>query len=124
MNRIVICGSMRFEKKMIEIKEKLMSEFEVVLPNECNMKCDETTLSKMHFNEIANENTKAILVINGKKGEKDNYIGLHTFSEIGIAFFKDKKIYLLNDYYEPYKEELEIWHAIPINGDLSKIERK
>ena len=41
--------------------------------------------------------------------------------EVFYAFYKDKKIYLLNDIYEPYRDELEGWNAICLNGDLNKI---
>ena len=39
-------------------------------------------------------------------------------SFIYIYFYHNKRIYLLNDIYEPYKDELEAWGVIPLNGNL------
>ena len=33
----------------------------------------------------------------------------------------NEKVYLLNDIYEPFKDELEGWGVIPLNGDLNKL---
>lgn len=33
----------------------------------------------------------------------------------------NKKVYLLNDIYEPYKDELLGWRVTPLKGDISKI---
>ena len=36
-------------------------------------------------------------------------------------FYKNRTIFLLNDIYEPYEEELVAWEIIPLKGDLNKI---
>ena len=41
--------------------------------------------------------------------------------EIAFAFFHNKKIFLLNDIYEPFKDELEGWKAITLNSKLEDI---
>ena len=40
-----------------------------------------------------------------------------------MAFYFNKKVYLLNDIYEPYKDELEGWNVIPLNGNLNNMEQ-
>ena len=40
-----------------------------------------------------------------------------------LDFIKEKKIYLLNDIYEPYSEELIAWEVIPLHGDLKKLKK-
>lgn len=47
-----------------------------------------------------------------------NYIGANTFAEIAIAFYFGKKVFLLNDIYEPYSDELIAWGAIPLKGEI------
>lgn len=56
-----------------------------------------------------------------KKGGIDNYIGPNTFAEIAFATYYKKEVYLLNDIYEPYKDELIAWHVIPLKGDFRKL---
>jgi len=73
-----------------------------------------------HFKKV--EWSDAILVLNYDKNDIKNYIGGNTLIEIGIAFFLQKKIYLLNPIPEiSYKEEILGMKPIIINGDLSKI---
>ena len=36
-------------------------------------------------------------------------------------FYYKRKVYLLNDIYEPFKDELEGWGVIPLNGDLNRL---
>ena len=35
----------------------------------------------------------------------------------------NKKVYLLNDIYEPYKDELIAWGVIPLNGNLKLLKK-
>ena len=56
-----------------------------------------------------------------QKGQK-NYIGANTFAEIAVAFYFGKKIFLLNDIYEPFIDELTAWEAYPLKNDMEKID--
>ena len=38
-----------------------------------------------------------------------------------MAFYFNKRIYLLNDIYEPYRDELEGWNVIALKGNLEDI---
>lgn len=56
-----------------------------------------------------------------KKNEISNYIGANSFAEIAFGFYYGEIVYLLNDIYESYAEELVAWEVIPLQGDLNKI---
>ncbi|HPN96736.1 MAG TPA: hypothetical protein PLK35_03125 [Candidatus Moranbacteria bacterium] len=64
----------------------------------------------------------AILIVNNKKKNIENYIGGNTFLEMGFAHVLKKNIYLLNPIPEmSYKDELLAMQPVVIYGDLSKI---
>ena len=65
-----------------------------------------------------------VLIVNETKDNIENYIGPNTFAEISCAFYFNKKIYLLNDYYVPYIDELVGWGTINLKGNLDKIDEK
>lgn len=78
-----------------------------------------------HFEKIAEGD--AILVVNKRKKGIDNYIGGNTFAEIMVAFFLNKKIFLLNpipthEKLIVFQEELMATNPIILNGNLDKIE--
>ena len=123
MKRIVLCGSMKLKEKMFESEEYLKTKnYEVVVPKEFRVEMTKTNASRLHFDEIANEKTDIVLAINASKNGIENYIGPNTFAEIAMAFYFSKQIYLLNDIYEPYKDELEGWNVIPLKENLDGIE--
>lgn len=131
MKNIVISGSMDFFEHMERCKSSLEYKgFKGILPEDDdweNIKPDEITdykrsASMKHFESIANNNTYAVLVVNNTKRGIENYIGANTFAEIAIAFYFGKKIYLLNDIYQPFSDELLAWRAIPLKGNINKIE--
>lgn len=122
MKNIILCGSMKVKDKIIEISNELKKKgFNVLLPVECMQGVDKSIASRAHFNRISDPNNEIILVINTTKNNIDNYIGPNSFAEIALGFYYYKKVYLLNDLYEPYKDELISWNVIPLNGDIDKI---
>ena len=122
MKRIVLCGSMKLKEKIFEVEEYLKNKgYEVVTPKEFRLEMTKGDATKLHFDEITNEKTDMVLAVNVTKNEIKNYIGPNTFAEIAMAFYFNKKIYLLNDIYEPYRDELEGWKAIALKGNLEDI---
>ncbi|MBI5148890.1 hypothetical protein HZA33_04385 [Candidatus Pacearchaeota archaeon] len=75
---------------------------------------------KEYFEEI--KKSDAILVINeGKKGIP-NYIGGNTLIEMGIAYYLDKKIFLLNDIPEmDYRDEITAMQPVALKGRLEAL---
>lgn len=139
--KIFICGSMHFAKKMLEVKQELKNlGYEADVPcdaqafadnrnlttdnHEENYKyCLETDIMRKCFNEIAKSD--AILTLNYSKNGLDGYIGASGLIEIGLAYYLNKKIFLL---YPPppvektkYTHEILIMQPVILNGDLSKI---
>lgn len=119
--RIVLCGSSKLKKDILEIANILMKKHEVIVPKELLVtNLTKKELSLLHFDEIANRNTDAVLIVNTPKNNIADYIGPNTFAEIAIAFYFDKNIYLLNGYYELYIDELLGWGVIPLYNSLDK----
>jgi hypothetical protein len=136
--KITICGSMKFHEKMREVQQRLeemghtvyvpksielMDTVGYVHPTDNEEKVQakiEHDFIRAHFKKI--EESDAILVLNyDKKGIK-NYIGGNTFLEMGLAYWLDKKIFVLNPVPEmDYLTEMYAIQPEVINGDLSRI---
>jgi len=99
------------ENSWSEIKEEDINEFK-------------RKASRNHFDKIADKNTCAIFVVNESKNGNDNYIGANTFAEIALAFYFEKKIYILNGIYQPYKDELLAWGCKMLNGNVQEVVRE
>ena len=122
MKNIVLCGSMKVKEDLLKTKNILEEKgYNVLLPEECMKGLPKEIASRAHFQRIEDNNNEIILVVNTTKNGIENYIGPNTFAEIAFAFYFKKKIYLLNDYYEPYLDELIGWNVIPLKGNLAKI---
>lgn len=124
MNKnIVLCGSMQVLDQILEVEKRLEKKgFHVLLLKECIEHLPKEVASKKHFERIIDANNTIVLIINSTKNGVDNYIGPNTFAEIAFAFYFNKKVYLLNDYYEPYRDELTGWNVIPLKGNLDNID--
>jgi hypothetical protein len=74
-----------------------------------------------HYNKI--EWGDAILVINPPKRGIEGYVGGNTLIEIGLAFYLNKKIFILNTVSSElsYKQEIIGMKPIILDGDLTKI---
>ena len=135
--KIVICGSMIFSKKMIEIGNELTDAgHEIVLPRRSEKyaklgisdnEIGESAKNKIESNLIQDyfekiKNSDAILAVNYDKNGIKNYIGGNTFLEMGFAHVLNKKIYLLNSIPEMgYKDEIVAMQPIILSGDLNEI---
>ncbi len=125
MKKIVLCGSMKVKDKILETKKFLEAKgYHVLLPVECMEGLPKEIASRAHFKRIEDPNNQIILIVNATKNGIENYIGPNSFAEIAFAFYFNKEIYLLNNYYEPYLDELSGWHVIPLKGNLEKINDK
>ncbi|MBR6820757.1 MAG: hypothetical protein IKM55_00865 [Bacilli bacterium] len=119
---VVLCGSMKFKNEIVKISERLRGlGYNVLLPEECMRGEDKLIASRAHFNRIVDPNNGIILVVNATKNGIPNYIGPNTFAEIAFDFFHNKKVFLLNDIYHPYDDELLGWKVICLKGNLNKI---
>ena len=123
MENIVLCGSMKVKNQILEVADTLeKAGYNVLLPIECMRGLDKLIASRAHLDRICNPDNDIVLVVNATKNGIENYIGPNSFAEIAFGFYFNKRVYLLNDIYEPYKDELTGWNVIPLQGDLSKLE--
>jgi hypothetical protein len=74
-----------------------------------------------HFEKI--EWCDAILVTNYEKRGVPGYVGGNTLIEIGLAFYLNKKIYILSDISSSlsYKQEILGMKPVMLDGDLARI---
>lgn len=136
--RITVCGSMKFYQKMRLIKESIIRlghipilpkgvENEIPVEARDDMTIDEIVAAKIeydfireHFRKI--QESDAILVLNYKKKDIEGYIGGNTFLEMGLAFYLQKKIYLLHDIPEmEYKTEMHAMEPFILHGNIKNI---
>ncbi len=122
VKNIVLCGSMKVKNQIIEVSEELEKiGYNVLLPVECMQGLDKVIASRAHFNRIADPENDTIIVVNATKNGIENYIGPNSFAEIAFGFYFNKKVFLLNDVYEQYKDEIVGWNVIPLKGDLNNL---
>lgn len=139
--KIAICGSMSFAKEMAKTKEQLekighaaevpydtqkfIDEPNYTTDNhqENYKHCLEYNIIKKGFDAVAESD--AILVLNYPKNNISGYIGASSLMEIGIAYYLNKKIFLL---YPPppvnetkYSHEILIMQPIIIDRNLNLI---
>ncbi|MBI2665424.1 hypothetical protein HYX12_02270 [Candidatus Woesearchaeota archaeon] len=139
---ITLCGSLEFIQQMNEVAAHLQKEgHTVLLPDSAAHGWDKQYWNdikekdpvrfskikaermKMHFNKI--DQAEAILILNYDKNKKKNYIGPNTFLEMGYAFSRNKRIYLLNGIPQSdLQEEVDGMQPIIINNNLKNIEEK
>ena len=133
--RITICGSIKFMdemKRSQKVLEKLGHK--VFMPIKAKgvdyWEKDNTKRveAKKKFEFIGEhldkiEKSDAVLVVNITKKEIKNYIGANTFLEMGFAYYRKKKIYLLNPLPDqPYIiDELLTIDPIVLNNDFKAI---
>lgn len=121
--KITIVGSMKFHDKYKEIKDKLGEKYEVIIPladEEYSKEDNPKKKSMEDFNDNL-EKSDAILVANYDKEGEPNYIGVNSLMEIGMAFNKHRKIFILNDIPENCKDELEAIRVIVLKGNVENL---
>ncbi len=123
--KIVIVGSMSFLKEFEEAKRALEERgHEVIIPKKDPLPEPIPTSLKREAMDVFNENLRrsdAILVMNHTKNGKENYIGVNSLMEIGMAFILNKRIFLINPFPAHAEHELEAIGAEVLDGDLERI---
>ena len=143
MKTIVICCSGNFYKHANEVADELIvKDFKVIVPKTADImrKSGDYDIDKhktwydrpedftvkagkmrKHFEEVAAGDI--ILVINDEKRGIKGYIGPNGLMEMGLAFYLNKPIYVLNPVGKgmPFYEEVLGMDSIILNGDLGKI---
>jgi predicted RNA-binding protein with PUA domain len=135
--KIVICGSMSASNDMLKISKELSQQgHTTILPRNTknyangNYKYEdrhesfknkiENDLIRDYFKEI--KNSDAVLIVNSRKGDIDNYCGGNSLIELAFGYALEKKLYLVNPIPDlTYADEIKAMEPIILNGDLSKI---
>ena len=128
---------MAFSKEMIDIEKKLFKiGHSVIIPRHTKEYAELKLAKEIHSESVKNKikndlirdyfskikNCDAVLIVNEKKYDINNYIGGNSFLEMGFAHVLNKKIFILNDTPKMiYTDEIEAMKPVVINGDLNKI---
>lgn len=121
---IVLCGSKRVKTDLLNVQKRLIDRgYNVLIPEEFEKEMSKSKAIKRHFQKIEDKDTDCILVVNTMPFDLDidNYIGPNTFAEIMFAYYKNKPIYLLQDYYDYYIDELMACNVKCLNGNLNNL---
>ena len=134
--KITICGSQTFCKMMKDAQKYLTKKgFQAFAPTlfvteerfqEQHSREELLRMkpiwTKNHFKKI--QDSDAVLILNNMKKGIQGYFGSNTLMELSVAFFLDKKIFLLHpiDEKHPHFEELIGMKLTVLNGDLDNIE--
>lgn len=73
---------------------------------------------RRHLSRVRSHRTFGILVTNFDKHGIADYIGPSTFAEIATAAATNKRIYVLQDFPDVFREVLMDWGAVPLRGLL------
>lgn len=133
--RVVLCGSMAFEKEMARLAERLQEKgISAIYPDFDDpaviaargtdvdgYRAYKREVSMRHFLKIRDPSTAGVLVANFEKNGRPRYIGPNTFGEIAVAFAEGKSIWLLNGLPALYEDELSAWGAVDLGGDLCMV---
>lgn len=134
----MICGSATFAKQILEVKNILEKAGHVCLSTDDMEHYSENPDAKLSFEEELKlsiqydvmrqclkkvAESDAVLFLNYDKNKIKGYLGTSMLMEIGLAYYLDKKIYLLNDIdnAQNYALELAVMKPMILNGDILKI---
>ncbi len=115
---------MVFYSKYKELKKELEKQnHEVIIPlpdKEYDKEKNIKLKAMLDFNKNL-EKSEAILVGNYDKNKKEGYIGVNALMEIGMAFNRNKKIFILNKIPENFREELNAIGCIELKGEIKNL---
>jgi len=140
---IAICSSANFYLQAVNVQAELEGlGYEVIIPATARLmkrsndfdvshyktwfgdKNDyhkKTALMRGHFVEI--EKADAVLVLNYEKHAVKNYIGGNVLMEMAIAFYLNKKIYIINDIPKEsnFLEEIIGMNPVMLHGKIERL---
>ena len=138
--KIIICGSLKAEKEILEVQGKLELMGHVVeIPMGIKLKLyggrnmddvpeSEKTEIKIKHDVIRQyfdmiKNSDAVLVVNPELNGIKGYIGGNTLMEMGFAHVLNKPLYFLYSVPEmSYSAEIMAMQPIILDGDFNKLD--
>lgn len=139
--KLVICGSMKAAKEMVELKERLnpLGFNNVILPHNTEKYASRELSPETNHESASNKIEKdlirgyfkiikeadAVIVANYDKTGIKNYVGGNSFLKAAFAHVLNKDLYFLFDIPEMiYSDELQALQPVILNDDLNKIIKK
>lgn len=140
---IVICSSATFYKHANQIKAELEAQgITTVVPKNALVMAErndydvshyktwyddeneyykKASYMRGHFDEI--NKGDIVLVINDEKHGQANYIGPNVLLEMGLAWYQNKPIYILNNLpaSSPFEEEIKGFMPVVLKGNLTPL---
>ena len=134
----MLCGSATFAKQILEAKKVLEKAGHLCHTTEDMEHYSENPDAKLSFEEELKlsiqydvmrqclkkvAESDAVLFLNYEKNSIKGYLGTSMLMEIGLAYYLDKKIYLLHtiDQSQNYALELAVIKPVILDGDISKV---
>jgi hypothetical protein len=138
---IMLIGSMKFAKDMVNIQKDLVllgHKVDLPIGTEPHLTdetftdslqenfewCIKHDIMRRNFQEVARHD--AVLVVNQKKNNIDGYIGVSALMEMAIAHYLSKKIFLLHPTpsFETHRwaHEVAIMQPVVLDNDLKKVQ--
>lgn len=133
--KVMICGSMFFARDMLLAKEKLEKlGHEVFLPCDVDVHIEDPSLNNnldkderhLRENDVLRKcfktlaDSDAVLFINNEKNGVKGYLGNSCIMEIGIAYYLNKKIFLLHPLPSSkvarWASEVSVMNIVVLNG--------
>lgn len=135
--KLMICGSMSFSDRMLEVRGELEKAGHTVLVSSFVERHRGLSVAESEAQAVVEKNGEdamrvdfeklhhvdGIVVLNYDKRGIANYIGGNTFLEMGLAHVLDRKIFLLNPIPEIpiYQSEIIAMKPVILLGDITKI---
>ncbi len=137
----MICASMSFSKEMLALQDKLKAfGHSVSVPCDVDLLLEnpeliddldsdrehliENNIMKKCFDLLAQSD--AVLFLNLPKNGVDGYIGTSSLMEMGLAYFLEKKIYLMYPHPNPndqrWAHEVASFQPCILNGELGALQ--
>lgn len=135
--KIGIIGSMQFSERMLAVAEELrrlghqpvVSLFVQTMVGKNDEEKERLKIAQKHDENAMKRDIEhlsdvdAILMLNLEKNGVPNYVGGNAFLELGVAYLQGKKLFFTNPLPDTpvFRTELEAFHPVILNGDLTKI---
>jgi len=122
--KIIICGSMKFLREMASLKKELEKKgHKIIIPLPDESYSHGNNIKRQAMEDFNNnlKDADAILVANYDKNDRACHIGINSIMEIGMAFNRKKKIFVLNKIPKECEDELKAINVIELNNRLEGI---
>ena len=116
---VLLYGNKNGREEMLKVALLLQSRgYDVLVSDEIS---DKGEAFKKAIKDLQNDANRIVVCVNSTLGSVDNYIDASMFLIIGAAYYYNKRIYLYNDIFKLYKDNLISFGVVPMRRNLSVI---